>query len=91
MSDIVVGVKSFTVRDLDRNPAAVLAAADRDGVARVRSRTGRRYSVRPESGAAPTVDWAAFAGRRRAALESRRFPRIDRPAAREIDRLLAGE
>jgi hypothetical protein len=37
------------------------------------------------------VDWAAFASRRRTALESSRFPRIDRSAAHEIDRLLAGE
>ncbi len=88
---MVVGVKTFTVRDLDRNPAAVLAAADRDGVARVRSRTGRRYSVRPEAKARTDVDWAGFAARRRAALEARGLPRVSRPAAREIDRLLAGE
>lgn len=91
MSDMVVGVKTFTVRDLDRNPASVLAAADRDGVACVRSRTGRRYSLRPETNTAPRVDWAAFASRRRAALETRNLPHIDRSSAREIDRLLAGD
>ena len=91
MSDMVVGVKTFTVRDLDRNPAAVLAAADRDGVARVRSRAGRRYALRPETVATTSVDWMAFADSRRAALGRRNFPRIERAAAREIDRLLAGE
>ena len=69
MSDM----KTFTARDLNRSPAKVLAAADRDGVARVRSRNGRVYSVKPEAPASGKVDWAAFVARRRAALE-KHFP-----------------
>ncbi len=87
MSDM----KTFTVRDLDRSPAKVLAAADRDGVARVRSRTGRTYAVRPETTVAPKTDWAAFAQERRAALARLNMPRISRALAAKLDLMIAGE
>ena len=64
-------MKSFTVRDLDRTPAKVLAAADRDGLARVRSRSGRLYVLRPErikTEKLPT--WAAFAQNRRIGMQT---------------------
>ena len=88
MSDM----KAFTVRDLDRAPAKVLAAADRDGLARVRSRDGRLYVLRPEKVVSKKkTDWAAFARARRAGLKAL-FP--DGPVltseqARTFDRLLA--
>jgi hypothetical protein len=87
MSDM----KTFTVRELDRSPAKVLAAADRDGVARVRSRTGRTYAVRPESVAAPKTDWAAFAQERRAAIRKLNMIQISKADAVELDRIIAGE
>lgn len=90
MSDM----KSFTVRDLDRAPAKVLAAADRDGLARVRSRDGRLYVLRPEK-ITPTksTGWAAFTRARRVGLRAL-FP--DGPImtaaqARTFDRLLADD
>lgn len=89
MSDM----KTFTVRDLDRSPAKVLAAADRDGVARVRSRTGRTYAVKPETVAAPKTDWAAFAQERRMWLK-KHFPDgpiMTREQAANFDRLLADD
>lgn len=43
MSDM----KTFTVRDMDRQPAAVLDACDRDGEVRIRRRDGRVYLVTP--------------------------------------------
>lgn len=87
MSDM----KTFTARDLNRSPAKVLAAADRDGVARVRSRNGRTYSVKPEAPASGKVDWDAFVARRRAALKRLKMPPISNAAAAELDRLIAGE
>lgn len=90
MSDM----KAFTVRDLDRAPAKVLAAADRDGLARVRSRDGRLYVLRPEKIAAKKkTNWSAFARARRAGLRTL-FP--DGPVlttdqARTFDRLLAAD
>jgi hypothetical protein len=41
-------MKTFTVRELDRQPARVLDACDREGAVRVRRRGGRSYVVRPE-------------------------------------------
>ncbi|MBP7141077.1 MAG: hypothetical protein KBA71_04165 [Opitutaceae bacterium] len=84
-------MKTFTVRDIDRHPGKVLAAADRDGVARVRSRTGRSYSVRPELPPTTTPDWAGFAERRRAALARSGQAAIGSKLAAKLDRLIAGE
>jgi hypothetical protein len=89
MSDM----KTFTARDLNRSPAAVLAAADRDGVARVRSRNGRTYSIKPEAAPARKVDWEEFVRRRRAALK-KHFPDgpiMTREQAAKFDELLAGD
>lgn len=84
-------MKTFSVRDLDRHPGQVLAAADRDGVARVRSRAGRSYAVRPEPPPATTPDWAGFAERRRTALARSGQTLIGTRLAAKIDRLIAGE
>lgn len=84
-------MRTFSVRDLDRHPAQVLAAADRDGVARVRSRTGRSYAVRPEPPPTTTADWAGFAERRRSALARSELAVIGPKLAAKLDRLIAGE
>jgi hypothetical protein len=83
MSDM----KTFTVRELDREPAAVLDAADKDGLARVRRRDGRAYTVRPE-----------MTARRITALPDLRarlkkiFPKpIPAAQVAAVDRLIAGE
>jgi len=90
MSDM----KTFTVRDLDREPAKVLAAADHDGAARVRSRDGRLYVLRPDvQRPVKTTGWAAYARRRRASLK-RLFPGgpvMTSDQARAFDRLLADD
>jgi hypothetical protein len=87
-------VKAFTVRDLDRTPAKVLAAADRDGLARVRSRDGRLYVLRPEKIAAKKkTNWSAFARARRAGLRPlfTDGPVLTADQARTFDRLLAAD
>lgn len=84
-------MKTFTARDLNRSPAKVLAAADRDGVARVRSRNGRTYSVKPDVSGAAKVDWQGFVQSRRAAVDRLGMPRISRREAAVLDRLIAGE
>src|SRR5438552_10481651 len=62
MSDM----KIFTVRDLDREPSAVLDAADRDGAVRIKRRDGRVYSVQPvAAGSAKITALPDFAARRR--------------------------
>lgn len=90
MSDM----KAFTVRDLDRTPAKVLAAADRDGLARVRSRDGRLYVLRPEKSASrKETSWAGFARARRIGLQTL-FPTgpvVSGLQARRFDELLASD
>jgi hypothetical protein len=62
MSDM----KTFTVRELDRTPAVVLDACDRDGEARIRRRDGRIYRLMPASGTKRRITAVPdFAARRR--------------------------
>ena len=46
-------MKTFTLKDLDRQPAAVLDACDRDGEVRIRRGKKRAYTVRPAAAALP--------------------------------------
>jgi len=83
MSDM----KMFTVRELDREPAAVLDAADKEGIARVRRRDGRIYSIQPESSARKVISLPDFAARRRA-IFSKPIPAAQ---VRKVDKLIRGE
>ena len=83
MSDM----KTFTVRDLDREPSIVLDEADRCGAVRIKRRDGRTYSVRPETPALKIVSLPDFAGRRKA-ISSKSIPVS---SARKVDKLIAGE
>lgn len=83
MSDM----KTFTVRDLDREPSVVLDEADRSGAVRIKRRDGRTYSVRPETPSLKMVSLPDFA-RRRKAIFSKPIPATN---ARRVDKLIAGE
>lgn len=86
MSDM----KAFTVRDLNRSSAAVLATADRDGVALVRGRNGRAYEVRPATRQAAARSGPAFSIRRRERLRQL-FPEgpvLSTEATATFDRML---
>lgn len=86
-ADIMSDMKTFTVRELDREPAAVLDAADRDGAVRVKRRDGRLYTVRPEAKTGKITALPDFRGRLK-----KIFPKPI-PAAQVaiVDRLIAGE
>ena len=82
---------TFTVRDLNRQPAAILKACDRLGSVRIRTRDGRAYELRNEKPAvrAPRagIDFDTLWRRLR---EAGCVP----PSASEmerIDRITAGE
>ena len=80
-------MKTFTVRELDREPAAVLDACDREGAVRIRRRNGRTYTIRPEAG----PDRITSVPDIRARL-AKIFPKpIPAAQSRLVDRLLAGE
>lgn len=83
----IVGMKTFTVRELDRVPNAVLDASDRDGAAKIRRRNGRTYTIRPDAGPDRITALPDF----RARL-ARLFPKqIPAAQSRLVDKLLAGE
>lgn len=83
MSDM----KTFTVRELDRKPATVLDAADKEGVVCIRRRDGRRYSVRPEITTKKMTSLPDFRSRLK-----KIFPKpIPASQVAEADRLIAGE
>lgn len=84
MSDMTVA--SFTVRDLNRQPARVLAACDRLGAVQIRSRGGKLYWLKAErqKGKPRLPDFSA----RRKAVGMKP---LGKQAAALLDRLIAGE
>jgi hypothetical protein len=84
MSDM----KTFTVRDLDREPSVVLDAVDRDGVVRIRRRDGRTYSVRREGTRSGKITSLPDFDDRRKSIFSKAIPAAQ---ARRVDKLIAGE
>src|SRR2546422_10818397 len=54
-ADIMSDMKTFTVRDLDRRPASVLDACDKEGAVRIRRRNGHSYTVRPDQAGSTRV------------------------------------
>lgn len=87
--------QSFTVRDLNRQPARVLAACDRHGAVRIRTRDGRSYCLRPESPeparTAPVESLVARWGRLRQRLRAAGFVPPSPAEMERINRLIAGE
>jgi hypothetical protein len=86
-ADIMSDMKTFTVRELDREPAVVLDAADREGVVRIKRRDGRSYSIQPEAQPSHISGLPDFRARIR-----KIFPKpISKSQAQKFDELLAGE
>jgi hypothetical protein len=86
-ADILSDMKIFTVRQLDREPATVLDACDREGVVQVRRRDGRVYSIQSAARAARVTELPDF----RARLK-KIFPRsIPARQAARVDKLIRGE
>ncbi len=80
-------MKTFTVRELDRIPNAVLDASDRDGAAKIRRRNGRTYTIRPDAGPDRITAVPDF----RARLGKLFVRQIPSAQSRHVDKLLAGE
>jgi hypothetical protein len=85
MSDMKTA--TFTVRDLNRHLGKVLETCDRFGAVRIRSRAGKTYALRVESGEAKAAAVPDFAARRRAAGMKTMGP----VASEALDRAIAGE
>lgn len=80
-------MKTFTVRDLDRQPAAVLNACDREGAVQIRRRNGRTYTIRSDAGPDRITAVPDFVAR-----VKKIFPQpFTAKQARLADKLIAGE
>ena len=87
MSDM----KTFTVRELDREPSRVLDTCDAEGAVRIRRRDGRAYFIKPEQPAPLKSDGSSWISERRK-RRNETFPiAMTKKQARELDRLIAGE
>jgi hypothetical protein len=86
-ADNMSALKVFTVRELDREPSAVLDECDRRGGVKIRRRDGRTYTVRPDIEPGRITKTPDIAGR-----VKKLFPKpIDPAHTRLVDKLLAGE
>jgi hypothetical protein len=86
-ADILSDMKTFTVRQVDREPAVMLDTADREGVVRIQRRDGRAYRLQPEALPVRISSLPDFQARIR-----KIFPKpVSRKQARLFDKLLAGE
>jgi hypothetical protein len=84
MSDM----KTFTVRDLDRSPGAVLEASRTDGRARIRARGGQTYLIIPEAAPEQRItELPAFQERRSRLFRSM----LSASTVQRLDRAVAGE
>jgi hypothetical protein len=87
-------MKTFTVRDLNRSSAKVLATAKREGGVRVCGRNGDSFTVRHEGRAGQTApDWKQFVAEHRA-WHKRVFPRPSawtKEQVAELDRMIASD
>ena len=87
--------QSFTVRDLNRQPAKVLAACDLQGAVRIHTRDGRSYSLKSETLASPrTAQVESLVARRQRLRQRLRAAGFVPPSPAEIERinrLIAGE
>ena len=87
--------QSFTLRDLNRQPAKVLAACDLHGTVRIRTRDGRSYCLKPEMpGPSRTAQVDSLVARRQQLRQRLRAAGFVPPSPAEIERinrLVAGE
>ena len=86
-ADILSDMKTFTVRDLDRKPGAVLDASEQEGAVRIRRRDGRTYTLQPEQPHGRIRSLPDF----RARMKAAGMKPLSRTATRLLDKLIAGE
>ncbi len=87
-ADMMSDMRTFTVRDLDRQPAKVLAACDSFGEARIRCRDGRVYVLKAEAAKSTSIISLPDFSARRRSLFGKALPKA---FVRSLDQALAGE
>ncbi len=87
-ADMMSDMKTYTVRELDRQPGLVLEACDTDGVARIRCRDGRTYVIKPEAQPRSAITLLPDFSARRGKLFRKAG---SRPFTQKFDQAISGE
>jgi len=90
-ADMMSDMKTFTVRELDREPSRVLDVCDHEGEVQIRRRDGRRYTIKPELAHAKTVNYREWFEECRRRTKKLFGKPMSRKQVEEFDRLIAGE
>lgn len=86
-ADMMSDMKTFTVRELDREPSRILDTCDKEGAVCIRRRGGRAYLLQPQREKAARLEAPDIMKRLR-----KIFPKpIPAAQVRHVDKLLAGE
>lgn len=88
MSDIMSDMKTFTVRELDREPGKILSICDREGPVRIRRRDGKAYLLHPEPVATTRMGGLPDFVARRSSLSARVLAEAQ---VRAVDQAIRGE
>jgi hypothetical protein len=90
-ADILSVMKTFTVRELDREPSRVLDTCDRQGAVRIRRRDGRTYTMQLErNGNFSWSEWLAERRRRTKEIFGEQSI-MTKKELREFDRLIRSD
>ena len=86
-ADTLSDMKTFTVRDLDRQPGAVLDACEKEGAVLIRRRDGRAYKVSPHIATGKRIALPDF----RARMKATGIKPASFKQAKQLDKMIAGE
>lgn len=80
-------MRTFTLRDLDRQPGEILDACEREGAVRIKRRDGRAYTLTPAMNGRNGRSLPDFKARMKAAG----MKKLSYRSTRLLDKLIAGE
>ena len=80
-------MRTFTLRDLDRQPGEILDACEREGAVRIKRRDGRTYTLTPAMNGRNGRSLPDFKARMKAAG----MKKLSYRSTRLLDKLIAGE
>ena len=90
-ADMMSDMKTFTVRELDREPSRVLDTCDAEGAVRIRRRDGRTYVMEANHARTTSVPVSDLLARHRARIKGI-FPEpLTKKQTRAVDRMIRGE
>ena len=84
-------MKTFTVRQLDRETARVMEACDTYGAVRIKRRDGRTYTLQSDHSKTNGAAWDRWWEEREKQVKAIFPDPLTRKQTRAVDRMIAGE